>query len=245
MTRIVVALMLIAFVLSPAHARDEITLKTTDGLTYTADVYRARTEPDAPWIVLAHQAGASRGEYREIAPRLNALGFNAVALDQRSGGGFAGGANTAFARARKLKKKRTYLAARPDIEAGIAWARRQTSGTVILWGSSYSAALAILMAGEKADLVDGVVSNSPGEYLRGKSVSGAAKAITVPVLITSPARERKRWRKIFKNIPHDRKEGFAPKSGGVHGSSAFIAGRNISAEAYWSVAEAFLAQFVK
>lgn len=226
--------------LGTALAQTPVTIRATDGLEYTADVYQSVDGQAATWIVLAHQAGASRGEYRTIAPRLNKLGFNAVALDQRSGRAFAGVANTAVTAARKLRKAQGYLAARPDIEAGVAWARTQTSGKVLLWGSSYSAALAILMAGETPKLVDGVVSNSPGEYLKGKSIWRAAKKITIPVLITSPARERRRWQKIFRNIGTTAKEGYAPKSGGVHGSSAFIASRNKSSQAYWTVAEEFL-----
>ncbi|MEM8975296.1 MAG: hypothetical protein AAGD43_24815, partial [Pseudomonadota bacterium] len=134
---------------SPALAQQQITLRAADGLVVTADVYQTKQASNAIWIVLAHQAGASRGEYRTIAPRLNELGYNAVALDQRSGRAFAGVTNKTSALAKVQKKGRSYIAARPDLEAGIAWAREQTSGPVVLWGSSYSAALALLMAGEK------------------------------------------------------------------------------------------------
>lgn len=228
-----------------AVARETTTLKAADGLTVTADVYRAHENRSAPWIVLAHQAGASRGEYLEIAPRLNRLGFNAIALDQRSGKTFAGVRNQTAGRAAKQRKRRNYLAARPDILAGIAWAREQTDGLVIVWGSSYSAALALLIAGEAPDRVDGVVSMSPGEYIRGKSIGGAAARIKVPVLITSPANERRRWKGIYGRIPHDRKVGYAPTRGGRHGSSALIAGRNKSAATYWQVVEKFLADHFK
>ncbi|MGI9422562.1 MAG: alpha/beta hydrolase, partial [Hyphomicrobiaceae bacterium] len=226
-------------------AAELITLKAADGLTITADVYRTIERSDATWIVLAHQAQASRGEYTTIAPRLNRLGFSAIALDQRSGGGFAGVSNTTAARAKRLKKRRDYLAATPDVLAGIAWARSQTSGEVILWGSSYSAALALLLAGEQPQLVDGVVSHSPGEYLRGKSVSTAAKGIAVPVLITSPANEKRKWQRIFASIKDARKTGYAPARGGRHGSSALIPSRNASSETYWQVVETFLAAHFK
>ena len=181
-------------------AQEKITITASDGLAVTADVYRAMPAEDATWIVLAHQAGSSRGEYRTIAPRLNKLGFNAIALDQRSGRTFGGVANQTAALAKRQKKKQTYLAAMPDILAGIAWAREQTTGRVILWGSSYSAAMAVLLAGEQPRLVDGVVSHSPGEYLRGRSVRKAAAKISVPVLITSPANEKQQWQKIFASI---------------------------------------------
>ncbi len=225
-----------------ATARQATTLKAADGLTVTADVYREHANRNAPWIVLAHQAGSSRGEYLEIAPRLNRLGFNAIALDQRSGRTFAGVKNQTAARAAKQRKRRNYLAAKPDIAAGIAWAREQTDGRVILWGSSYSAALALLIAGEAPDLVDGVVSMSPGEYIRGKSIASAAARIKAAALITSPANEKRKWKPIFARIPHDRKTGYAPTRGGRHGSSALIAARNKSADSYWQVVEKFLTE---
>lgn len=227
-------------VVAPAWAQTEISLKASDGLNVTADVYKVNSSSDAIWLVLAHQAGASRGEYRTIAPRLNELGYNAIALDQRSGRRFAGVANKTAARAAKKKLSRTYLAARPDIQAGVDWARQQTSGRVVLWGSSYSAALALLMAGENPKSVDGVVSHAPGEYLKGKSIRRAAINITVPVLITSASHEKKKWRQIFAAIPGQQKTGFAPKKGGRHGSSALIPSRNKSSDAYWTVVETYL-----
>ena len=48
---------------------------------------------NAPVLVLFHQAGWSRGEYREIAPKLNELGYICLAIDQRSGKGVNGVAN--------------------------------------------------------------------------------------------------------------------------------------------------------
>ena len=227
-----------------ATAREEVTLKASDGLAISADVYRVSAAADAPWIVLAHQAGSSRGEYREIAPRLNQFGFNAVAIDQRSGKAFGAVRNATAQRAATRGLRRSYASAVPDIEAAMIWAREQTSGRVVLWGSSYSAALAIWMTGSKSGLADAVVAMSPGEYIRKRSISNAAGKIKVPVLITSPASERRKWRGIFKAIPGDRKAGFAPSSGGRHGSSALIASRNESADVYWKVVETFLATYV-
>ena len=94
---------------SSALAQKQVTLQASDGLTVSADIYTASTAADATWIVLAHQAGASRGEYRTIAPRLNKLGYNAIALDQRSGRAFAGVTNKTAALAKSKKKSRSYL----------------------------------------------------------------------------------------------------------------------------------------
>lgn len=244
MFRTIILLITFLVVTGTAYAREAASLKAADGLKVSADVYRANDKPDAPWIVLAHQAGSSRGEYRTIAPRLNKLGFNAIAIDQRSGKAFDGVRNETAQRAATRGIRQNYAAALPDIEAALTFARAQTSGRVILWGSSYSAALAIWMAGQEATAMDAVVAMSPGEYIRGRGIARAAKKIKVPVLITSPTSERRKWRAIFKAIPGDQKVGFAPASGGRHGSSALIPARNKSADTYWSVVEKFLQDHV-
>jgi dienelactone hydrolase len=240
MIRALAAMLALFLTMSGVVAWEAVSFKAADGLIVSADVYREVADENAPWIVLTHQAGASRGEYREIAPRLNKLGFNAIAIDQRSGKAFGDVRNETAQRAATRGARQSYSAAVPDIEAAIAWARAQTSGPVVLWGSSYSAALAIWMAGQQPGLVNAVIAMSPGEYIRGRSIVKAAASITVPALIASSASERGNWRKIFKAIAHDRKVGFTPKSGGRHGSSALIPLRNRSSEDYWTVVKGFL-----
>ena len=77
MIRGVAALLTLLLTMSEVAAREALSFKAVDGLVVSADVYREVADENASWIVLAHQAGASRGEYREIAPRLSKLGFNA------------------------------------------------------------------------------------------------------------------------------------------------------------------------
>lgn len=226
-----------------ASALETVSLKAADGLTITADVYRSERGADAPWIVLAHMASASRGEYRDIAPRLVKLGFNAIALDQRSGSNFAGVANETEPRAARAGLDTSFRGAKPDLLAGIAWARTQSkSGKVILWGSSYSAALTLVIAGENPEGLIGAIAMSPGEYLRGISVKAAAARIKVPVLIASAASERDDWQALLDAVPGRDKTGFTPRSGGRHGSSNLIASLNSSSEAYWQAVEPFLAR---
>lgn len=225
-----------------SDAPETIQLTASDGLTVTADVYRAVDASSSAWIVLAHQAMSSRGEYREIAPRLAAMGYNALALDQRSGRHFGNVVNETMIEARERNLETGFLAAVPDIRAGVAWATSQTDGPVVLWGSSYSAALAIVLAGEDPGVVDAVIAMSPGEYLSAVSVTKAAASIRAPILIASAASETARWRGIYAAIPEGAKRSFAPEDGGAHGSSALIAGRSDQPEAYWTVIEAFLSE---
>ncbi len=89
------------------HATDNTTihLKSADGLLITADSYLPHDTNTAPLIVLFHQAGSSRGEYSEIAPRLNELGFNCIAVDQRSGEYSRGDHFNYFRRSRADKRQ--------------------------------------------------------------------------------------------------------------------------------------------
>ena len=182
-------------------------IPTADGLTITADLYAAHEDKNTPFIVLCHQAGWSRGEYRETAPKLNALGFNCLAIDQRSGKTVNGVDNETVAKARVAKKGTDFPDAEQDIITAIKWAKEnQADGKLILWGSSYSAALVLRIAGEHPDLIDGVMAFSPGEYFTrfGKSddwIASSAKKISVPVFITSAKREQKAWKAIYDSIP--------------------------------------------
>ncbi|MBA4782060.1 MAG: alpha/beta hydrolase [Rhizobiales bacterium] len=218
---------------------ETVTFKAADGLSVTANLEKASS---ATAIVLFHQAGSSRGEYATIAPRLNNLGYTTLAVDQRSGGTFAGVVNETAKAAAKAGKPDDYADARPDMEAAISYARALPGiKRVVIWGSSYSAALVLLIAGEKSVKVDGALSFSPGEYLRGTSVRGAAAAIAVPTFLSSARSETAQWQPFLKAIPKTANAvGFVPEGAGVHGSSALIAGRSPNAAEYWAAVEPFL-----
>lgn len=81
-----------------SSTKETISFPSKDGLEITADVYFTG-DKSKPWILLCHQARWSRGEYNEIAPKLNALGFNCLATDQRSGKEVNGVTNETAARA--------------------------------------------------------------------------------------------------------------------------------------------------
>lgn len=172
-----------------------------DGLGITADLW-ADKDKTRPIVLLCHQARSSRGEYRVIAPRLVAAGFNCLAIDQRSGQGLAdvskGVRNETAVRAKAEGKRTGYGDAEQDIVAATVWIRKQGySGRLTLWGSSYSAALAFVIA-SKLEAIDAVIAFSPGEYLRpGDAVATAAAKLEKPVLIVSPQSEKRQANAIF------------------------------------------------
>jgi len=242
--QLIVLIATIGMTASPNRAQENVLLEAEDGLQVTADLYPAPFEA-APWIVATHQAGSSRGEYREIAPRLQKLGYHVLSLDQRSGRQFADIFNETAKRAVDAGLATNYVDALPDIIAGVTYVRSLTQAPVLIWGSSYSAALALVIAGQEIGHVDGVLAFSPGEYLSGLGVAQAAASIEVPVFITSAASETDQWSAIYEAIAGSEKVAFQPEQGGVHGSSALIPDRNANAEDYWQAVEAFLSKYAQ
>ncbi len=238
-------------VLFPARgdgAVERITFASLDGLKITADLYAPHKDKSTPFILLCHQAGWSRGEYREIAPRLNALGFNCLAIDQRSGKEVNGVTNETAHRANEKSKPTDFVSAEQDIIAALKYVKaRHAKGKLILWGSSYSAALALRIAGEHPELIDGVLAFAPGEYFVrfGKPnnwITKSASKIRCPVFVTSARQEVPRWQSIFNAIASKKKTRFVPKTAGNHGSRALWKRFGDSSD-YWNAVKPFLAQF--
>jgi dienelactone hydrolase len=234
---------------SKAASFKTVSFSSKDGLQVTADLYLAHPT-DAPFIVLFHQARGSRGEYRMIAPELNAFGFNAMAVDQRIGGSFNAIKNETARRFGESGTSEAYLDALPDMEAAIKYARKNSAkGKLIIWGSSYSASLALKIAGDNPSLADGVLAFSPGEYF-GSSGKGpdyireSASKIGIPVFVTSSSTEKNSWYSIYEAIPGGRKTYFLPTSDGAHGSSALFEYYDASKD-YWRAVKEFLKQFLR
>ncbi|MBI1774753.1 MAG: alpha/beta fold hydrolase [Proteobacteria bacterium] len=198
--------------------------------------------PGRPLILLFHQAGSNRAEYATIAPNLLTLGFDALAIDQRSGGSLFGHDNETVQR---LGHSEGYGKAYGDLEAALLWARSTgRSGPAIVWGSSYSAALVFLLAAKHPDEVKALLAFSPGEYLDGAtSVRRAAAQLSIPIYVTSAKEgaEVAQAKAILDSAPGRQKIQFVPRIAGVHGSSTLSLDRNPKgAEENWAAVKAFL-----
>jgi pimeloyl-ACP methyl ester carboxylesterase len=235
---------IVIFLINLARAQEVTTFKAEDGVQITADLYL--THPDtSTFIILFHQANWSRGEYLEIAPILNAMGYNCMAIDQRSGGSVNGIPNKTKTSAEKAMKGTQYIDAIPDMKAAISYAKANfASGKLIIWGSSYSSALVLKIAGDMPNEIDGALAFSPGEYFGrfdkpADFITSSAKNITKPVFITSGKNEKGSWWKIFEAIESNQKHYFLPETSGNHGSRALWAKFNDSKE-YWKAVKEFL-----
>lgn len=227
-----------------AQNRKTINYKASDGLSITADLYLAHAE-DATFVILFHRANWSRGEYIEIAPKLNALGYNCMAVDQRSGGEINNIVNQTKLEAIKIHKETRYIDAYIDILSSINYIKTKfPKAKIVILGSSYSSALVLRLCGDYPDLIDGVLAFSPGEYFenQGKTASfiqEGAKNIKVPVFISSAKSEKVYWEEIYNIIPSTKKHFFLPEREGKHGSRVLWTDYEDS-QAYWTAVKDFL-----
>ncbi len=213
---------------------------TKDSLEITADIYEVK-DTKKPIILLFHQAMFSRGEYREIAPKLVTKGYTCIAIDQRSGMKVNGVKNETHARAKKKGLKTKYPYAYPDLLATIAYTKEHYPGReIIIWGSSYSSSLVLIIASQNPE-IKGVLSFSPGEYFEfnQKQIIDYANDISCPVFITSAKNEKKEWIDIFNAIKSEDKSYFLPTLSGFHGSKALWEEKD-GHEEYWNAVYQFL-----
>lgn len=232
-----------------AHEPQKVSFPSLDGIEVTADVFVTH-EKTAPFLVLFQRAQWSRGEYREIAPRLNALGFNCMAVDLRSGGPVENIDNETAARAKAAGKGTSYVDTVPDIETAVTYARKHyAQGKLAVWGSSYSASLVVKLLGDDPGFADAALSFTPGEYftkfgMPADWITRSASKLQKPVFITSAANEKDRWHGIYAAIPSADKHFFLPASGGQHGSRALWE-RYPDNPGYWKATEQFLNRYLK
>ncbi len=225
---------------------DPVELRAADGVRVYGEVWRAGG-PRAPVILAFHQAQSNHAEYSTIAPRLAAAGFTVLAIDQRSGGDYFGGTNKTV---EVLGRATRYEGALPDMAAALLWAKDEAKGApVLLWGSSYSAALVFLIAARNPGWAAGILAFSPAEYLqRRRDVRSAAEKVTVPVFVTQGNEhgELDISRNILRSVASEEKVHFVPTKGAAHGSSTLRADVNpAGAEENWQAVMKFLAQFNK
>lgn len=222
---------------------EKVYFSSKDGIRITAEYYKIH--PDTvPLIVLFHQAGWSRGEYLEIAPRLNQMGFNCLAVDLRSGKTVNSIDNETFLEAKRKMKETSYIAAETDVVSAIDYALNIAAGKVILWGSSYSASLILKNAVQYQDHIAALVAFSPGEYFRsfGKPADYISESVVnlhTDVFIACANREQESCSVIYDKIPSPHKVFFVPETSGNHGSSA-LWNIHFDSKAYWNALESFL-----
>ena len=212
------------------NSQQTVTFQAADGVTVTADRYVVSTQK--PYLILLHQAGYSRGEYRETAPKLANLGFNCLAVDLRSGNEVNFVRNRTALDAIEKGKPNHFLDAQQDIVAAINYVASLTQKSIVLVGSSYSASLALVEATNNFK-VKAVVVFSPGEYFGDELViKEATKMLYVPVFATSSKLEFPVMKEMLNHLRPQHLNLFEPSTEGVHGSRALWESNPNNSE-YW------------
>lgn len=222
------------------YSKQNVEFPSKDGLIISAELYEV--DPGKPVILLFHQGGYNKYEYADIAPRLNNMGFNAVAIDQRSGGSFAGNQNETFNRAADNGIENIEFAdAAQDIEAAIAYFADAYQKKVIVWGSSYSSSL-VLHSAVHNNNMKAVISFSPGDYFGESlpSLKNVFPKISQPYLVTSSREEADGLKELVGVADQSKLQSqFIPETEGFHGSRALWIDQE-GAQEYWAAVTSFL-----
>lgn len=220
----------------------EVNFVTADSVQIIADLYESNKT--APTILLFHQGGSNaRAEYGTIIPRLMEKGYNIIAVDQRRGGQRYGSYNRTIAR--MPESNFSYCDAYADLDGALDFLIQSGfSGSKILWGSSYSAALAIKLANNRHETVDAVLAFSPasGGPMEGCRPDEYFETLQVPLLLLRPKREMEipSAQAQFELARENNHQVYIAENG-VHGSSMLVAKR-VKAEVAenWQIVESFI-----
>lgn len=213
------------------------TFKSLDSLTLTADIYHI--SKDKPVMVLCHQAGWSRGEYKPTAPIFNTLGYNCIAVDLRSGNEINGIDNETAKGYSPKGIPQDYVNAEQDIIAAVNYAYTMYGKNVILVGSSYSSGLVLKVAKENSK-VEMVLSFSPDEYYGNLiNLNQTINGLNKPTFITSAKNEAAGAKALYDVVSANKKVQFVPQGAGYHGSRSLWPS-NAGNEEYWVAVKAFL-----
>ncbi len=218
-----------------------VEFNSLDSLKVSAHLYQI--DDSSPFILLCHQARFNKFEYAGIAERLNNMGYNCLAIDQRSGGPIGDKQNLTYLRAKKFNKGVDYIDAEPDIRAAILYLSDKFKSKIILWGSSYSSSLALYLAADMAE-VSAVLSFSPGNYMADKkgSLIEILSDFEKPMFLTSSKSEAKGVSQLLsKHELLDNQIQFIPEGYGHHGSRALWINQ-IGGDEYWIAVALFLKQ---
>lgn len=231
---------LLNLIVMNAYAQRTITFPSLDSISVTADLYESRSSD--PYLLLFHQAGYSRGEYKETADKFVKLGFNCLAVDLRSGNEINFVKNKTAEMAVEKGLPTDYLDAKQDMQAAINYVSSQNDKQIVILGSSYSASLCLILAKENTR-VQAVIAFSPGEYFDKKNlIRDTIQGLSIPIFAASSEAEYPYLTDLFSKINKNNLTLFKPLKGkGVHGAKALWE-NNDSSNEYWLALMLFFSQ---
>ena len=221
-------------------------LETPAGrLTIVADLYMKHAQ-DAPFLVLFHSTGGSRGEYRKAGITLSDMGYNCLAVDMRVGGRSDFVRNLTRPQLFQHGVQATVLDVVPDIINSLKFARENyAEGPLLCVGSAASATLCMLVANEHPELLDGLFLFSPpvGYFEQFEKPADWArrlsKKVKCPTFLTGLRSSKKELQAVFDGLGTKQKMFFEPGGPGVHGAKALWPKEPRHVE-YWGALTTFL-----
>lgn len=225
-----IVLTIVFFWCLTTFSQQKIIFYAADSIKISADLYLQ--DYDLPYILLFHQHGASRGEYRDIAPKLMKMGYNCLAVDLRLGGRMNFIQNETSQQFMGSFPKQTGDIMK-DIEAAVNYTEKISHKSIILLGSSFSASACLIYACHKKN-IRAIVAFSPGEYfephymLRDNTHDFDKKA-----LIACSTEEFEYVDNLTSNLPSTCKTlYYADSSPGIHGAMV-LCEQNKSHKEFW------------
>jgi len=229
-------------VLAKKHPSRKVTFATADHRTVFGELYE--TGKNLPIILLCHQSGFNKYEYAGIAPILNELRFNCLAVDLTTGGTFQEKPNETIQNATTPIDRNSMApvdAAEKEIAAAIKYLSEKYKKKVVVWGSSNSATLCLLAAA-KNEQISAIIAFSAFDHFRENrtSLSEIIPTLDQPIFMTSAKGEAVIISKILKDISLKKNQvHFIPEGNGDHGSKVIWNGRP-DAKEYWNALKFFL-----
>jgi len=228
--------------LSKKYPSKKVTFKVTDKRTVYGELYEVGK--DNPVILLCHQSNFNKYEYVDIAPKLNTMGFNCLAIDLTTGGDFQGAKNKTIEKtATPIDRNSMAIvdAAEEEIAAAISYLSQRYNKSITIWGSSSSATLGIFAA-SKNEKVNAAIAFSAFDHFRENRTSLAVliPKLDKPLFMTSSKGEASIIKGLLEGVQlKENQVHFIPTGPGDHGSKALWNGRN-DAEEYWDAIKPFL-----
>jgi hypothetical protein len=208
-----------------------VTFYSADSLLITADEYIV--SEDLPYVVLFHEQGSSRGEFKTIATRVCKMDYNCLAVDIRNGGtrGFVPNETVKECREQRCQTGREDI--EKDMKAAIRYAFFKSDLPVVLFGSGANASLSLKLAVE-SEFVKGVVALSPGEYfLPDMSIHDTISNLKKPVFITSSLSEFPYMEQLVLDVDEQYVTLFKPDLGEGGRGTASLTSKNEHNSEYW------------
>lgn len=224
-------LILSLFLVLGLKSQDKVSFQSSDSLEVVAHLYEI--DASYPFIILFHQSGYSKGEFKEIAISLLKLKYNCLAVDLRFGGLINSSPNETSENAKKAHVMRSMYDSRKDIKASIDYAYERSGQEVLLLGSSFSGTLA-LMEGKSNPKVKAIMAYSPGEFFRNQFlIHDELEGIEKPIYITGSQLEYPYLKRLTALVPKNNLVVFQPQNDtGKHGAKALWKKDKVSKE-YW------------